>query len=283
MENLTILVPVYNEEKSIRNTIDTLKKIIDQKNWEIITVNDGSTDETTNILSAISGIKVINHRINKGYGASLKTGLRHAKYNNVCITDADNTYPNDRIPELYEKYLEDNLDMLVGARNGANVKYSFIRKIPKFFIIKLANYISGRKIPDINSGLRIFKKDIALRFFNLYPSGFSFTTTITMAFLCRDYDVEYISIDYFDREGTSKISPVKDTVGFFNLLSKIAVFYNPMKFFLPFVGLLTVISFAAIYRDIFLNQNLSQSSVLFPVLAVLIFFMGLIADMISKK
>lgn len=285
--SLSIIVPAFNEELSIKKILQELYQTLQNSsidNFELLVVNDGSSDNTEQEITD-SGIpcRLISHKVNRGYGASLKTGLRHARYETIAITDADGTYPNDKIPGMYEYYKNNQLDMLVGSRTGESVAYPFIKKIPKFFIVALANYIANSKIPDINSGLRIFDKEIALKFFNLYPEGFSFTITITMSMLCRGYAVEYIPIDYFHRQGKSKISPIKDTLGFFSLLSRIAVFFNPLKFFLPFVGLLTMISIVVLIRDVFINVNLSQSAVLFPILTVLIFFMGLIADMISKK
>ena len=285
--SLSVIVPAFNEEMSIRKTLQELEQTLKNSligDFELLVVNDGSSDRTDQEI-AESGIvcRLINHKFNRGYGASLKTGLRHAKYEIIAITDADGTYPNYKIVEMYEYYQKNQLDMLIGSRTGEYVVYPFIKRIPKFFIVALANYITNSKIQDINSGLRIFDKDIALKFFNLYPDGFSFTITITMSMLCKGYTVEYVPIDYFHRQGKSKISPIKDTLGFFSLLSKIAVFFNPLKFFLPFVGVLTLISIAFLIRDVFINVNLSQSAVLFPILTVLIFFMGLIADMISKK
>lgn len=285
MNSLSIVIPVYNEEECVKETIDLMKKVLSRSgiSWEIIAVDDGSEDNSLQELQQFNDIKIVSHRKNKGYGSSLKTGMRLSKYNNICITDADSTYPIEKIPELFETFLKSNLDMVVGVRTGKNVAYPFMRRIPKFFIGKLANYISNTKIPDLNSGLRIFKKDIALKFFNLFPDGFSFTTTITMAMLCRGYNVEFIPIDYFKRGGKSKISPFKDTVGFFSQVSKIAIFFNPLKVFSPFVVILVLISLVFLIRDIFVLQNLSQSAVLFPILTGLVFFMGLIADMISKK
>jgi glycosyltransferase involved in cell wall biosynthesis len=282
-----VIIPVYNEENIIGATLRSLYNILQEskiQNFEIIVLNDGSSDNTAKeIASSKVSCHTITHKTNKGYGASIKTGLRHAQYEHIVIIDADGTYPYDRIPEMFEYYQKNVLDMLVGARIGENVTYPFLKRIPKFFLTKLANYISNTKIPDLNSGLRIFKKEIALQFFSLYPNGFSFTTTITMTMLCRGYDVEYFPIDYFPRTGKSKISPLKDTLGFFQLLSQIAVFFNPLKFFLPFVGFLACISFVFIIKDVFFLRDLSQSTVLFPILTGLVFFMGLIADMISKK
>ncbi|MBD3308955.1 glycosyltransferase [candidate division KSB3 bacterium] len=285
--SLSVIIPVFNEEIIVQKTLIDLYNILINSHieeFEIIVVDDGSYDNTAREISTSKiPCTVLTHQENRGYGAALKTGLRHANYATIAITDADGTYPNEKIPEMYTYYQERTLDMLVGSRTGKEVSYPFLRKIPKFVIIRMANYIADTTIPDINSGLRIFDKEIALQFFNLYPNGFSFTITITMAMLCRGYDVEYMAINYLVRTGVSKISPIKDTLEFFNLLSKIAIFFDPMKFFMPFVCLLTLISLIFLIKDIFIVHNLSQSSVLFPILTVLIFSMGLIADMISKK
>ena len=285
MNELSIIIPIYNEEKSIRSTIESIHTYLENVDfmYEIIAVNDGSSDNSLDQLNLLQNIVIINHKSNKGYGASLKTGLRNAKYENICITDADGTYPNDRIPDLFKTLNQNRLDMVVGSRTGLNVKYPFIKKVPKYFIIKTSNYISNSKIPDINSGLRIFKKDIALKFFHLYPNGFSFTTTITMSMLCGGYDVEYVPIDYYVREGKSKIKPFKDTIGFFKLLLKIALYFNPFKFFTPIILIFTLLSILVLIRDIFVLNDLTQSGVFFPVFTFLFLILGLLADLIIKR
>jgi len=285
MKGLTVIVPAYNEEGSIIDTLQNLKEIMKQINdpYEIIVVNDGSSDNTKALLSDCEGINLVNHKVNRGYGASLKTGLKKSKYSNICITDADGTYPNDRIPGLYEQFLNEQLDMLVGERTGKNVTYSFIRKIPKFFIIRLASYICDYKIRDINSGLRVFKKSVALKFYHLYPNNFSFTTTITMSMLCGDYDIDFTPIDYFSRVGKSKIKPIKDTINFFKLLLKIALYFNPFKFFKPIIWTFVCISGVFLYRDIFILHDLTQSSVVFPTITLLFFSIALLADLIIRR
>ncbi|KAA3607030.1 MAG: glycosyltransferase family 2 protein [Calditrichaeota bacterium] len=286
-KGITVLIPVYNEEKVIQETIAEIDNSLKNSNieeYEIIAINDGSSDNTWKQLETCpTKCKLLNHKRNRGYGASLKTGLRSAKYSTIVITDADGTYPNEKIPELVNYYFKNSLDMLVGARTGANVSYPFIKKVPKFFIKGLASYISGVKIPDINSGLRVFNKEAAINFYHLYPNGFSFTTTITMGMLCDEYEVEFYAIDYFERVGESKIKPVKDTINFFKLLLRIAIYFNPFKFFTPLILILTFISCGFLYKDIFIYQNLTQSSILFPLATLFLFTIGLIADLIIKR
>ncbi len=284
---ISILIPVYNEENVIQQTIAEIDDAIKKSNiseYEIIAINDGSSDNTWQRLqSCPTECKLLNHKRNRGYGASLKTGLRKAKYSTIVITDADGTYPNLKIPELVNYYHKNSLDMLIGARTGSNVSYPFIKKVPKFFIKGLASYISGIKIPDINSGLRVFNKEVAMNFYHLYPNGFSFTTTITMGMLCDEYEVEFYAIDYFERVGKSKIKPIKDTINFFKLLLRIAIYFNPFKFFTPLIFILGLVSCGFLYKDIFIHQNLTQSSILFPLATLFLFTIGLIADLIIKR
>jgi len=285
MKNLTIIIPMYNEEDSVKKTISSIKETLSNCDiqYEIICVNDGSTDNTKNILNEIKNITAIHHKKNKGYGSSLKTGLRKAKYPSICITDADGTYPNEDIPKMYNYFIENSLDMLVGSRTGDNVVYPFIKKIPKYFIKKFASYISNHKIVDINSGLRIFNKEIAFKYFHLFPQGFSFTTTITMGMLCDEYEVDYIPINYYKRAGKSKIHPWKDTIGFFQLLIRIALYFRPFKFFNPIIIFFFILSIMFFIKDVIIQHNLSDSSIFFPIMTILFFTMALLADLIIKR
>lgn len=287
MNGITVIIPVYNEEREIQNTIRTIDEHLQNskyEDYEIITVNDGSSDKTYEKIQECETQHVlISHKRNKGYGASLKTGLRSAKYSTIIITDADGTYPNQKIPDMLDYYYANRLDMLVGARTGQNVSYPFIKKVPKFFIKRLASYISGEKIPDINSGLRVFNKELAMHFFHLYPNGFSFTTTITMGMLCNGYEVDFYPIDYFERTGNSKIKPIKDTINFFKLLLRIAIYFNPFKFFTPIIVIFAMFSCCVLYRDIIYLNDLTQSSILFPLATLFLFTIGLIADLIIKR
>ena len=154
----SLIIPVYNEEKGIEDTLTALNPFLDEKSFEVIIVDDGSSDNTSSILSAFEKIRLITHDKNRGYGAALKTGIKNSFGEVICITDADGTYPVNKIFDFVNILTDENLDMVVGARTGDNVKIPLIRKPAKWFIGKLANYVTGKKIPDINSGLRVFKK-----------------------------------------------------------------------------------------------------------------------------
>jgi len=284
MTKISILVPVYNEELSIVETINKIKKILKKINFysEIIIINDGSTDKTSEILEKVSSIKVINNPYNLGYGASLKKGLSVSSGEWIVITDADQTYPIEDIPKLLEFIPQ--YDMVVGARTGKIVKIPFIRRPAKWFIGKLANFVSGKKIDDINSGLRVFRSGKALEFFNLYPSGFSFTTTITLAFLTNDYTIKYIPINYFKREGKSSIKPIKDFIGFTTLIFRIIMNFKPLKFFFfPGFSLFVFGVIYGIYQIMSLPDGLGDLPPLAILTGIQIILMGFLAELIVKK
>ena len=286
---LTIIVPVYNEISAIEHSINHLKEIKKKcKNFdmEIIIVNDGSTDGTEKILERMSNdkdIKIITHPENKGYGAALKTGIHASKHQYVAITDADGTYPDERIPEFFEIVINEGLDMLVGARVGESVHIPFIRKLPKWVINKMANYMVGTKIPDLNSGMRIMKKDVVKKYFKILPDGFSFTSTITLAMLSNGCQVKYIPINYHQRKGKSKIRPFYDTLNFFRLIIRTVMFFDPLKIFLPISlplfggGIILTILQAILY------QNIHTISVLLTLSGLNILTVGMIAEMIANK
>ena len=266
MKKFSLIIPVYNEESAI---IESITKIINQLSeyelqYELIVVNDGSTDNTNKLLNEIKyDLKIINHEKNKGYGAAIKTGIIYANNDYIVITDADGTYPNERIYEFFNLIIKDDFDMIVGSRTGSNVKIPLIRKPAKWFIGKLANYVTNVNIPDINSGLRIFKKSSFMSFIQIIPDGFSLTTTITLGMISNGYRVKFIPIDYFHRIGSSKIKPIKDTMNFIVLIFKIGLYFAPMKIFFPIGGLLLLLSCGlALYSLIFLGKLADVSEIL---------------------
>ncbi|MCK5104641.1 MAG: glycosyltransferase family 2 protein, partial [Cyclobacteriaceae bacterium] len=234
----TIIIPAYNESDSIEKVVAEIKGLDGE--YEIIVVDDGSVDGTYE-LAEKTGVKVLRHSCNKGYGASLKTGIKKAKYDQIVITDADGTYPIHEIPKL-AGLMKKGFSMVVGARTGNDVAIPLFRRFPKWMLNKLANHLTGVKIPDINSGLRIMKKKDVLGFFNILPDGFSFTTTITLAMLTNDMQVQYVPINYYRRQGKSKIRPIYDTLNFIQLIIRTTLYFNPLKIFIPLSFLLVVVA-----------------------------------------
>ena len=282
----TVVIPCYNEEDGIEMTVDSLRKYLENTGqYEMIIVNDGSTDRTSEILQQLSerepGILVVNHEKNRGYGAALKTGIRRASGNLIVITDADGTYPNERLPELIE--IAKDADMVVGSRTADDVTYPLIRKIPKVFLKAYASWLAGQTIPDMNSGMRVFRRDLAEKFLTILPSGFSFTTTITLAMLTNYYDVRFIPITYHARIGTSKIRPIRDTLNFFQLILRTGMYFAPMRVFLPVVAMLGIGFFVSLGYDILVKNNLTDKTVMLLMFSMTTAIFALLADMIDKR
>jgi glycosyltransferase involved in cell wall biosynthesis len=231
-EAVSIIVPVYNEEGAIASTLAAIDATMQPtgRRYEVLVVDDGSADGTPLALAATSA-RVVRHRANRGYGASLKTGIRATAHPLIAILDADGTYPIARLPELLAR--ADDADMVVGARTGASVHVPALRRPVKWLLTRVANLLSGHRIPDLNSGMRVFRRDLAERFFGLYPEGFSFTSTITLASHINGYRVEYVPIDYYRRTGASSIRPVRDTLNFLLLIVRMVVTFRPLNVFLP--------------------------------------------------
>lgn len=276
---VSIIIPAYNEENAVREEVEVIRKVMLSNgiDHEIIVVDDCSQDKTAE-QAAKANAKVIRHPKNKGYGGALKTGISAAEHEIIIITDADGTYPAEAIPDMLEKIQE--YDMVVGARIGVNVHVPFFRKPAKLFLRKLASYLAGEQIPDLNSGLRIMKKSIVEQYYHILPKGFSFTTTITLACLCNDYLVYFHPIEYKKRVGKSKIRPV-DAYHFLLLILRTMVYFNPLKVFLPTGAVFFCFGLGKFIYDIYLN-NLSESAVFGLLGALIIWSIGLMSDQISK-
>ncbi len=282
MVEVSILVPVYNEEETIGETLRQIMEVCGRLPYrtEVIVIDDGSNDSTAQ-LAVIAGVLLVRHDTNRGYGAALKTGLRLAQGERIVIIDADLTYPPQRIPDLVKEL--DTCDMAVGSRTGAQVHIPWIRRPAKGILRILANRVAGTKIPDLNSGLRAFKKDLALRYFNLYPEGFSFTTTLTLALLSDGCEVHYIPIDYMKRAGKSKIHPLRDTFNFLVLIIRVAAYFNPLKVFLPATFLSGLISIYLLAYYFWKDKGVSDTGVLASIVTLLIFMMGILADLVVRR
>lgn len=283
----SLIIPVYNEGDAIAGILDTLLAYPFIGDYEIIIVSDGSTDGTSDILRKYherrGGFTLLEHERNKGYGASLKTGLEAASSETIIITDADGSYPNERIPELVDRYNDNGLDMLVGARVGADAKIPWIRRPPKWVLNKIANVLVGYAIPDINSGLRVFNRQVAMDNFNLLCDGFSFTTTITLIMLTQRYKVEYVPISYHKRLGHSKIHPIKDPLAFLMIIVTTILYFRPMKVLLPVATLLLLAGgVLAVYQALFL-QNITTVTLLLTATGFNVLILSLIADLIVKS
>jgi glycosyltransferase involved in cell wall biosynthesis len=278
--DLSVVIPAFNEEKAIGQTVaevhDSLSNL--PLDFEIIVVDDGSTDGTR-AAAEKSGAKVITSDENRGYGAALKTGITAGTSTYVAIIDADGTYPASGIPHMLE--LARTADMVVAARDASMTNVPWIRRPAKLILSKFANFLAQRKIPDLNSGLRVFRRTSLVRFLPLLPSGFSFTTTITLCMICSELRVKYVPIDYRRRIGRSSMRAT-DFLNFLLLVLRAIVLFNPLRVFLPIGAVLFVLGAIKLVYDIFTVENLSESAVLGVLGAIMIWTFGLLADMISR-
>jgi glycosyltransferase involved in cell wall biosynthesis len=244
-------------------------------------VNDGSTDKTGEIAKD-NGAKVISHLENLGYGYSLKDGIREASYDTIVITDADLTYPFDQVPELLKEY-QKGFDMVVAARTGEHYRESFfkspLRKLLKFIV----EFSAGRKIPDINSGLRVFSKRTIQQFFPHLCNTFSFTTSATLAYLMTGKCIKYIEIPYQKRIGKSKVRLLRDSFLTMQYILQVVNYYNPMKLFILFSSTCISLAVLLFLMGIFLHWH-----ILFllgfgsSMVALLSLGLGLIADLLKQ-
>jgi glycosyltransferase involved in cell wall biosynthesis len=276
---LSVVIPAHNEEHGAASTIERVRATLEKLHvrYEVIVVDDGSTDGTRTVAER-AGARVIVSAKNRGYGSALKRGIAATHSEFIAILDADGTYPPEVLPHFLE--LAKSADMIVGDRSAAMKNVPFVRRPAKWVLNKLANFLVQTNIPDLNSGLRVFKRDSLERFIPLMPDGFSFTTTITLCMLSSNMDVTYVPIDYGKRVGHSKIRAV-DFFNFVMLVLRIVMLFQPLRIFMPLGTVLFLLGVAKTIYDVTL-MNLSESAIFFLLAALIIWAMGLIADMISR-
>jgi glycosyltransferase involved in cell wall biosynthesis len=281
LDGVSIVIPAYNEQQCVAQVVDEIIEVCSRQNidFEIIVVDDGSDDNTAAALKD-KPVHLIRHPENRGYGASIKTGVLSARFPWILITDADGTYPIAQIPLLLTNI--EQYDMVVGARVGSNVNIPLIRRPAKWILNLLANYMAQTKIPDINSGFRMFRKSSFLRFINYCPSGFSLTTTITLALLCNNHPVKYVPVDYYKRKGRSKIRPFRDTYNFFLLVIRTIMYFDPLRIFVPIALLLLLSGLIFTAFEIYRFKNITTAAAIFLFAGFQTLILSLLADLIVK-
>lgn len=273
---VSIVVPAYNEKECIGGFLGKLKPVAKKIKAEIIVVDDGSSDGTAGIVKK-KGVKLIQHPYNKGYGAALKTGIKAASGDTIAITDGDGTYPSSDIAKLVGEI--GKYDMVIGDRSGSR-HIPLLRRPAKWMLRHLAQYVVKKKIPDLNSGLRAFKKQVALGYFHLLPDKFSFTTTITLASLNDGLSVKFVPISYHKRGGKSKIRPFHFPE-FMLLILRVMTYFRPLRIFAPAAVLLFLASAAVFfYSKLVLGTLMDVSVIMLFIASVLTFMLGLLADLI---
>lgn len=272
-KGLTMIIPAYNESEGLPATLEGLVKIIPPEN--IIVVNDGSTDNTAECAME-KGVRVLSHKRNRGYGSSLVTGLLEADSEWIMIFDADGQHQASSVHELWAE--RHDADMVVGVRSGG---VPLIRKPGKAVLVGIANYLSGEKIKDLNSGLRLFRRETALQFRHLYPKGFSFTTTSTLCYIESGFEIKWLPIETLHRVGKSQVRPV-DAWNMLIVILRTICTFSPLKFFVPLSFALAGGGVAMASLELYISHGLSDSAVLMMVASLITFTTGLLADGVSS-
>ncbi|HVM11108.1 MAG TPA: glycosyltransferase family 2 protein [Actinomycetota bacterium] len=281
--DVTIVLPVYNEVGHLRQEVQRIKTSMDASpyTYEILAVDDASTDGSGDALAQIDGIRLIRFNQNRGSGTARKVGTRAARGDVVVWTDCDMTYPNDEIPRLVKEL--EGFDQVVGARTSEQGTKKALRVPAKWMIRKLASYLVETRIPDLNSGFRAFRRDVAMQFVHQLPPGFSCVTTLTLSFLSNGYSVNYIPIDYHPRAGESKFHWWRDTKRYITQVVRMILSYNPLKVFLPLgFTLLTVGIVKLIYDWSVRDFSLASNTLLILFAAFQVFAIGLLADLVVR-
>jgi glycosyltransferase involved in cell wall biosynthesis len=279
---ISVVIPAYNEQSAIERTIgDVHKALAGGPPFEIIVVDDGSSDDT-GALAGKAGARVITHPHNVGYGRALKDGIAAATNDTIVIIDADGTYPAKEIPRITGE-LDRGFDLVVGARMGATHD-SWIKAPLRRLLKFLVEFTTGRRVPDVNSGLRAFRRSAIMPYFPQLCETFSFTTSMTLAYMLTGRFVVHLPIDYFERVGTTKVRLFRDALRTLQYIVQGIVYYNPVKMFLLLAaGALAVGALAAILYVIAGNGAAAFSiAVVAALTALVVFGLGLVADLLRQ-
>ncbi len=281
--DVTVVLPVYNEAGHLHEELARIRAslLASEHTYELLVVDDGSTDGSTDGLEDGDDLRVIRLPVNRGSGTARRIGTREARGEIVVWTDVDMTYPNDRIPELVKEL--EGYDQVVGARTTEEGTKKAFRVPAKWFIRKLAEYLSNTRIPDLNSGFRAFRKSVADQYLHLLPTGFSCVTTITMSFLANGYSVKYVPIDYAQRAGESKFHWRKDTSRYLVQVVRLVLSYNPLRFFGPIGFGLLVLGLGKLAWDVAdKGARVPTNTLLIIFAAFQVLVIGLLADLVVR-
>ena len=280
-EPLSVIVPALDEGARLKHTVEDIRRALHGRPYEILVVDDGSRDGSAEGLEA-EDLRVLRHSEPMGYGFSLKDGVRVARHGLIAIIDADGTYRAEDLVRLAD--LAPGREMVVGARTGPGARIPLIRRPAKWVLRRLAEYVAGTRIPDLNSGLRVFRREAALRHESILPHGFSFTSTLTIAVLADGRPVTYLPIEYLDRDGgKSKIRPLRDTFNFTALILRTAAFFRPARVFVPLGFALLTLAAARISWDVFVAHDIGDLSNLLLQAGLQVSLMGMVAELVVRR
>ena len=288
---VSIILPCYNEQGHVIAEVERICAAMDasEYDYEVLAIDDASTDDTLarlrDAVPRFPKLDIISLHRNGGSGVVRRLGTQRARGQIVVWTDADMTYPNERIPEFVRMLDDDNtIDQVVGARTSEQGTYKMLRVPAKWFIRKLAERLTGARIPDLNSGLRAFRREVALPYMRLLPPGFSCVTTLTVAFLSNHHEVYYVPIDYAKRAGKSKFKFITDAYKYILQVLRMTMYFNPLKVLMPpGLVLLGIGILKTIYDVVVHPLHIAQDTILAFVTGMLIVSLALLADLIVRS
>ncbi|MGW8529172.1 glycosyltransferase family 2 protein [Nocardiopsis sp. NPDC055824] len=288
---VTIVLPCYNEEDHVVDEVKRICAAMDGSGYgyELLAVDDASTDRTLERLRDVQGLyphmRVIAFGHNGGSGTVRRLGSQRARGEFVVWTDADMSYPNERIPELVAMLDADpELDQVVGARTQEMGSHKALRVPAKWMIRKIAERLTNTRIPDLNSGLRVFRRDVARPYLRLLPPGFSCVTTITLAFLSNQHPVRYVPIEYAKRAGKSKFHFVSDAYRYILQVLRMVMYFNPLKVLMPPALVLLGLGTAKFVFDQVRNPlYIPNNTVMILMTGLIIAAIALLADLIVRS
>jgi glycosyltransferase involved in cell wall biosynthesis len=283
--DVTVVLPAFNEVGHIRAEVDRISAALKDSpySFEILVIDDGSSDGTAEAVEGLPFVRLLRFPVNRGSGTARRIGSMQARGRYVAWTDADMTYPNERIGE-FVAHLEDSYaDQVVGARTSEQGSYKALRVPAKWLIRRIAEYLAQASIPDLNSGLRVFRKDVARPYLGLLPPGFSCVTTITLAFLANGHVVDYLPIDYQQRAGRSHFRPVTDAYRYILQVLRMITFFEPLRVFGPVaLSLLLVGACKFVYDQIQEPFAIAANTLLLILGGLILFSVGMLADLIVR-
>jgi len=275
---VSVLIPVYNEEVGIKLLLDRIIDLKFHESYEIIIVNDGSSDRSLEVVKNYP-VRVYSHTVNKGYGAALKTGIRKANGEKIVILDSDGQHDPEQIPQIVS--LLDDHELVIGTRDKDSFQVR-TRQVGKRVIRWVGEYLVEQKLPDYNSGYRGFNNELIKGMLHIMPNGFSFSTTSTMAFLKEGYSIGTIPIRVEERVGrSSNVKFFKDGAKTIMLILRIIMLFNPLKIFFPASFIITTAGIAYGIYGFLLADRFSNGAIVLAILGMFLFFIGLVADQIS--
>jgi polyisoprenyl-phosphate glycosyltransferase len=280
---VSVVLPVYNERGHLGAEVERIRAALASSRYtfEIIVVDDGSDDGSSEAILEIPDVRVIRFAQNRGSGSARKAGTRAARGHVVVWTDADMTYPNDEIPRLVEAL--DGYDQVVGARTSEQGTQRAVRVPAKWLIRRLASYLMHTRIPDLNSGFRAFRRDVAMQYLFMLPRGFSCVTTMTMSFMANGYSVHYIPITYSPRAGESKFHWWTDTRRYLVQVVRMILSYEPLRVFMPVgLGLAALGAGKLAYDLVDSDFRVASNTLLILFAALQILVVGLLADLVVR-